>query len=140
MTGGKVPKQKLDYSHPAYLAITRGPDGKLLTEAQKNERFKASFREMPEGKIYDFVVKNWKYGLYGAGAYMLLQFTGHVIDVYRWWKGSSDARERASLQRSLDKLTVALGSKDNLLDVAIKVDNRRKIARRKSRSRSRRGF
>ncbi len=111
----------------------------------------AFLTQTPDGKAIAFVTKNWRYGLYGAGAYLTLRLVANVIDTYRWWRGSDDARVRAKLERELAKYNAAAGRNVDLVNIVQQLESERErnllvkkkvIKRRRrprgSRSRSRR--
>ena len=84
----------------------------------------------------DFLQPLARYGLYGVAAFALVKVVSYANNVYTWWAGSKDSRERARLEKKLDRLNSILGPDVDLVGL-IQAEHTRGPQRRRGTATSR---
>lgn len=92
-------------------------------------------------KFFKPIGRHARYAGYGVAALALTKLVSYANNLYTWWAGSKNSRERARLERKLDRLNDLLGPNVDLVELIreehSRPKRRRRVARSRSRSRSR---
>src|SRR5690242_16044175 len=94
----------------------KGPSGKRQTWMESQLKGVLHIWSQTEfGQEILQTAKYARYGAYGVAAFALVKVVSYANNVYTWWSGSKDSRERARLEKKLDRLNNLLGPDVNLV-------------------------